>query len=237
VVSITTADFTSAQKNLLPWSSSTTFRCEPHQFQLGDTFRTNISAFSYSIFDVELGDTDTSTSLQGGFLYGNESLSSCDVVQYEIEVKPGDRLIIPSAAIKCPPPLGFQAVTLWSYSNHPILGSLSAAAFPESSLGRAITDGMRNISSEAYWDIYNMSYTTTSQLPEKIYKVLADGQPSCDSDPPFYCHIPDFGMYKAIGATDLYIRESNMSIQANVTNLGVRAIFVTSLLRLALRKF
>ncbi|KAJ6484838.1 hypothetical protein C8R45DRAFT_829538, partial [Mycena sanguinolenta] len=189
------------------------------QFQLGDTFRTNIFALLYSIFDVELGNTSTSASLQGGFLYKNEDLSSCDVVQYEIEVKPGDCLIIPSAAIKCPPPLGFQAVTSWSYSNHPILGSLSAAAFPENSLGRAITDGMHNISWEAYWDIFSMGYTTTSQVPERIYKVLAKGQPSCDLDPSFYCHIPDFSMYNAIGATDPLVRENNMSIRANVSNL------------------
>ncbi|KAF7336482.1 hypothetical protein MSAN_02302900 [Mycena sanguinolenta] len=225
VVSITTADFTSAQKSLLPWASSTTFGCQPHQFQLGDTFRTNISAFSYSIFDVELNDTGTSASLQGGFLYRNEDLSSCDVVQYEIEVKPGDRLITPSAAIKCPPPLGFQAVTSWSIFRCPVIPTIRSSVaslplhFAEKSLGRAITDGMRNISSEAYWDIYNMSYTTTTQPPEMIYKVLAEGQPTCDPDPPFYCHIPDFSMYNAIGATDLSVRDNNISIQAHVANL------------------
>ncbi|KAF7342689.1 hypothetical protein MSAN_02026800 [Mycena sanguinolenta] len=207
VVSVTTTNFTSAEKSLLPWAPGTTFGCEPHQFQLGDTFRTNISAFSYTIFDIELGNTSTSASLQGGFLYRNEDLSSCDVIQYEIEVKPGDRLITPSL------------LPLSSDSNHPILGSLSAAAFPEDSLGRAITDGMRNITNEAYWDIYSMAYATISPMPEMMYKVLAEGQPSCDPDPPFYCHIPDFSMYNAIGVTDLSVNSSNTSIQAHVSNL------------------
>ncbi|KAJ7247541.1 hypothetical protein C8J57DRAFT_1475768 [Mycena rebaudengoi] len=54
VISITTTHFNSTPGSRLPmWHlGRTKVDCYPHQFQLGDTFRTNISAFSYSIFDV-----------------------------------------------------------------------------------------------------------------------------------------------------------------------------------------
>lgn len=96
VVSITTANFNSTQRQswTVPWQSEVNFACEPHQFQLGDSFRTNVSAFSYSIFEVQSSDASGGTSdIQGGFFYENNDLSSCDIVQYEIEVRPGDRLI------------------------------------------------------------------------------------------------------------------------------------------------
>jgi hypothetical protein len=89
------------------YTGSRTFGCFPHQFQLGDTFRTNISAFSYSIFDV--GSSQSSQSEAGGlpagagFLYANQDLTACDVDEFEIIVKPGDRLIMATVnSLKCP---------------------------------------------------------------------------------------------------------------------------------------
>ncbi|KAF7326956.1 PAN2-PAN3 deadenylation complex subunit PAN3 [Mycena venus] len=192
VISITTTHFNSTPGlGLSKWhSGSTAFGCSPHQFQLGDTFRTNISAFSYSIFDVKASDSDTGGSpIQGGFLYANQELNSCDVDQYEIIVKPGDRLITSTASIQCPPPLGFGAVASWSFSNHAMIGALSAAMFPANSLARAITDGMNNISNEAYQDIYNRLYATndTNALSQHVYKVIAEGQPRCEASAPFPC--------------------------------------------------
>ena len=101
VISITTTHFNSTlELGRLPmwYSAGTTFGCYPHEFQLGDTFRTNISAFSYSIFDVKASESTGGSPVQGGFLYANEDLSSCDVDQYEITVKPGDRLITSTAS-------------------------------------------------------------------------------------------------------------------------------------------
>ncbi|KAJ7628071.1 hypothetical protein B0H17DRAFT_556149 [Mycena rosella] len=237
VVSITTTDsnFNSTKGAILPWTSDANLGCQPHQFQLGDTFRTNVSVFSYSIFDVVPSTLDTEASaIQGGFFYANNDLSSCDVVQYEIVIKPGDRLVTSTATIQCPSPLNFQAITSWSYSNHVMIGGLSAAMFPENSLARAITDGMNNISSEAYWDIYNGAYTTNitngqTGLPQKIYKVVADGQPSCDTSPPFFCVIPTFTSYNAIGNTDLNIVGftdilANLSSLYNVINVLYAAV-------------
>lgn len=73
-------------------TTGTSFGCQPHQFQLGDTFRTNISAFSYSIFEVQPA-TSALSNLDGGFLYSNNVLSSCDVVQHQVVVLPGARQI------------------------------------------------------------------------------------------------------------------------------------------------
>ncbi|KAJ6448351.1 hypothetical protein C8R45DRAFT_1057401 [Mycena sanguinolenta] len=215
VISITTTHFNSTPELGLSklHSGSTAFGCFPHQFQLGDTFRTNISAFSYSIFDVKTSNSDTTggSPILGGFLYANQDLSSCDVDQYEITVKPGDRLITSSASIQCPPPLGFGAVTSWSFSNHAMIGALSPAMFPTNSLARAITDGMNNVSTEAYQDIYSGLYVTndTNALSQHVYKVIAEGQPSCETSAP----------YNAIGNTDLNILPSASSIAADEGNL------------------
>jgi hypothetical protein len=101
VISITATHYNSTHEGFPMWrSSGTVFGCNSHQFQLGDTFRTNISAFSYSIFDVQPSDSDTGGSpLQGGFLYANEDISSCDVDRYEITVRPGDRLITSTVSL------------------------------------------------------------------------------------------------------------------------------------------
>ncbi|KAJ7507056.1 hypothetical protein B0H11DRAFT_1705968 [Mycena galericulata] len=218
VVSITSTDFNSISGRRHSWySDDANFGCESHQFQLGDSFRTNISAFSYSIFDVQ-------PSTSGAGFYSRNDLSSCDVVQYEIVVMPGDRLITTSATIQCPPPLNFQAVTSWSYSNHAMIGAPSATTFPQNSLARSIVDGMNNISDEAYQDIYNKLYTTNftngkTGVLQEVYKVIADGQPSCQTSAPFSCVIPPFSWYNAIGNTDLNILPAPSSIEANEGNL------------------
>ncbi|KAJ7661776.1 hypothetical protein B0H14DRAFT_2658984 [Mycena olivaceomarginata] len=85
--------------------------------------------------------------LKGRFLYANDDLKSCDVDQYEITVRPGDRLISATASIQYPQPLGFRVLTLWSHSNHAMsIGSLSAGMFLPNTLAQAITDGLTNIS-------------------------------------------------------------------------------------------
>ncbi|KAJ7927707.1 hypothetical protein B0H13DRAFT_2265461 [Mycena leptocephala] len=168
VVSITTIDFNTPRGLRLPWERNATV-CEQHQFQLGDSFPTNISAFSYSIFDVQpdVNATDA-VVVQGGFSYGNNDLSLCDVTQYEITVRPGDRLITASVSIQCPPRISFQVVTSWNYSNYAMVGTIPALMFPENSLARAITD------EEVYWDIYNSLYITNDNesLSQKVYKVV-----------------------------------------------------------------
>ncbi|KAF8205178.1 hypothetical protein K438DRAFT_1818682, partial [Mycena galopus ATCC 62051] len=202
VISVSTPDFNSTHAAGLPlWQSeseSSNSGCYPHQFQLGDTFRTNLSAFSYSIFDVE--SAAGVSPVAGGFLYSNEVISVCDVDQYEIAVKPGDRLISVTATVQCPSPLGFRAVTSWSYSNHGILGM------------------------EAYEDIYNKLYTTNeingmTGISQEIYTVLAEGQPNCDTSPPFSCVVPPFSWYNAIGNTDLNILPGPADVAADELNL------------------
>ncbi|KAJ7323941.1 hypothetical protein DFH08DRAFT_887191 [Mycena albidolilacea] len=223
VISITTTHFNSAPglgSKIWRSGGGGTFGCAPYKFQLGDIFRTTISAFSYSIFDVQSGLDANGTPIEGEFLYANEDLSTCDVHQYEISVKPGDRLITATASIKCPGPpgrQGFQALTSWSYSNHAMrIGSL---VFPANSLARAIQEGMANISAEAYADIYNKLYTTVEGIPQHVYKVVAEGQPSCDSSPPSPCVVPNFTWYNAIGNTDLNILPNASSIAADEGNL------------------
>ncbi|KAJ7770312.1 hypothetical protein DFH07DRAFT_880367 [Mycena maculata] len=224
VVSITSTDFNLTSGRRHSWySDDVNFGCEPHQFQLGDSFRTNISAFSYSIFDVQ-PSTSGASVMQGGFFYSSNDLSPCDVVQYEIVVMPGDRLITTSASIQCPAPLNFQAVTSWSYSNHVMIGALSAMTFPENSLARSIIYGMNNISGEAYEDIYNKLYTTNftngqNGVLQEVYKVIAEGQPNCTTSSLVSCVIPPFSWYNAIGNTDLNILPGPSSIEANEGNL------------------
>ncbi|KAJ7904933.1 hypothetical protein B0H13DRAFT_1881521 [Mycena leptocephala] len=167
-----------------------------------------------------------------GFLYANQALTACDVDQFEITVKPGDRLLMATATILCPPPLTFRAVTSWSYSNHAMIGSRAVSAFPLNSLARATTDGMRNIMGEAYEDISNRLYVTngTTHPSQQIYKVIAQGKPNCDPSPPFQCVIPPFTSYNAIGnidlnilgATDVAADEGNLYNVINVFYSGVR---------------
>ncbi|KAJ7188755.1 hypothetical protein C8R46DRAFT_29319 [Mycena filopes] len=219
VVSITTTNFNTSRGLKLPWEAKRS-PCEKHQLQLGDSFRTNISAFSYSIFDVQpdADATDTSVVVQGGFSYGDDDLSSCDVTQYEITVRPGDRLVTVTASIQCSPPIGFQAVTSWSYSNHGTVGTIPASMFPENSLARAITDAMNEFGGEAYYDIYAGSYiTNNTDSPQKVYKVVANGHPQCDS--PAACFIPTFDFYNAIGNNDLNILGGPSDIAADQANL------------------
>ncbi|KAJ6578061.1 hypothetical protein B0H19DRAFT_1253346 [Mycena capillaripes] len=238
VITITSTHFNSTPgSDLSMWyTGGGTFGCFPHQFQLGDWFRTNISAFSYSIFDVTSSQSSQSEAgglpAATGFLYANQDLTACDVDQFEITVKPGDRLIMATVTILCPPPLSFRAVTSWSYSNHAMIGSRAVSAFPLNSLARAITDGMRNIMGEAYGDISNRLYATngTTYPSQQIYKVIAQGKPNCDRSPPFQCVIPPFTSYDAIGNIDLNILgakdiaadEGNLYNVINIFYGGVR---------------
>jgi hypothetical protein len=92
VVSVTTNDhnFNTTIGGILPWRTDSNLGCEPHQFQLGDTFRTNISAFSYTIDYVQPADFATPSAVQGGVSYSNNVLNDCEVLRYETVVKPGD---------------------------------------------------------------------------------------------------------------------------------------------------
>ncbi|KAJ7020883.1 hypothetical protein C8F04DRAFT_1315732, partial [Mycena alexandri] len=238
VITITSTHFNSAPVSDLPmwYTGSQTFGCFSHQFQLGDQFRTNISAFSYRIVDMGSSESDQSGAsglpAGAGLLYANQDLAACDVDHFEIMVSPGDRLITVTATIACPPPLTFRALVTWSYSNHFMIGSRAVAAFPINSLSRAITDGVRNIMGEAYRDIATGLYTTngTTQPSQQIYKVIAQGVPNCDPSPPFQCVVPPFTSYNAIGnidlnilgASDIAADEGNLYNIVNVFYAGVR---------------
>ncbi|KAJ7093585.1 hypothetical protein C8R44DRAFT_645906, partial [Mycena epipterygia] len=223
VVSITKNDdsFNTTKGGIVPWSTDSNLGCEPHQFQLGDTFRTNQSAFSYTIADVQPAGFAKPSAIQGGVSYSNNVLNDCDVMRYEIVVKPGDLSIEATASIQCRQPLGLRAVTTWSYTNHPVLLGISTSLFPENSLARAITDAMLNISAEVYWDIANGAYTTSDGIvpPQKIYMVFANGYPKCDLDPPYFCGIQPFETYAAVGNTELNVIQNASSIKASEGNL------------------
>ncbi|KAJ7160610.1 hypothetical protein C8R43DRAFT_881412, partial [Mycena crocata] len=231
VVSITTSDFNSTPGVILPWDSPADFGCEEHLFQLGDSFRTNISAFSYEIFDVESPPGPSGPrAFQGSFRYANNSVL-CDITEYQIVVKPGDSDVTSSATILCQPPIGFAAVTTFDYAaNYPILGGLPPTSlFGEQSLTRAIWDAMRNVSNDVYWEIANGHYesqpTKGQNTTQKVYRVTADGHPQCATPTlPHSCFIPQppdtFPTYRAIGNTDLNILPGGPGgIQADVNNL------------------
>ncbi|KAJ7626858.1 hypothetical protein FB45DRAFT_749982 [Roridomyces roridus] len=207
IVTITSTNYNTTSGRMGFWDTTNGhFGCQPHQFQLGDSFRTNISAFSYSVFDVMPSTADSTRG--GAFSYAANDLSSCDVSEYQIVVTPGDRLITTSASIQCPPPLNFQAVTSWSYSNHDIVGTL-------------VVDAVR-------WECRRRElYKTTTNDGEvdsqEVYKVTAQGQPNCSTSAPFACTIPVFSWYNAIGNTDLNIlggdRNGAASVLADENNL------------------
>ncbi|KAF7339001.1 hypothetical protein MVEN_01976300 [Mycena venus] len=221
VVSITTDDhnFNTTKGGILPWSTDSNLGCEPHQFQLGDTFRTNLSTFSYTIADVQPADFAKPSAIQGGVFYSNNVLNDCDVVRYEIVVKPGDLSITATASIQCPQPLGLRAVTTWTYTNHPVLLGISTSLFPENSLARAITDAMLNISgkflqfdaeapddlgviAEVYWDIADGAYTTTDGIIHHLS--VASNR---------------FETYTAVGNTELNVFSNASNITASEGNL------------------
>ncbi|KAJ6552473.1 hypothetical protein DFH09DRAFT_925147, partial [Mycena vulgaris] len=201
VITISSTDF---NNTLSVHTTGTSFGCQPHQFQLGDTFRTNISEFSYSIFEVQPA-TSALSNLDGGFLYSNNVLSSCAVVQYQVVVLPGARQSSTSASKQCPPPLNFQAATSWTYSNHAIIGGLSPSNFSPNTVARAISDGVYNITGaynhlqyrtspdllaarEAYSEIYHKLYSTPyfnnieyNKTQQEVYTVITVGAPNCDS--------------------------------------------------------
>lgn len=93
--------------------------CQTHQFQLGDTFRTNTSAvsnfiqrtthsiplstvhsqlmvllniflqFTYKITNIVTQNKD----VQGSFVYANNTLEDCDVTEVQTSVSLGDRQV------------------------------------------------------------------------------------------------------------------------------------------------
>ncbi|KAJ6468051.1 hypothetical protein DFH09DRAFT_1294798 [Mycena vulgaris] len=121
--------------------------------------------------------------------------------------------------------LGGDGVSLQHYSNHAIIGGLSPSSFSPNTLARAISDGVYNITGEAYSEIYhklystpyfnNIEYNTTQQ---EVYTVIAVGAPNCDSGTNS-CVVPPFTTYNAIGNIDLNILPGPFAIAANESNL------------------
>ncbi|KAJ6542448.1 hypothetical protein DFH09DRAFT_1088999 [Mycena vulgaris] len=241
VITITSTHFNSAPVSDLPmwYTGSQTFGCFSHQFQLGDQFRTNISAFSYRI--VDMGSSESGQSVAGGLPAGAGFYMPTRIlplvihgqfVKMPLTIPNSSLTRIAQATIVCPPPLTFRALVTWSYSNHVMIGSRAVAAFPVNSLSRAITDGVRNIMGEAYRDISTGLYATNgkTQPSQQIYKVIAQGKPNCDPSPPFQCVVPPFTSYNAIGnidlnilgASDIAADEGNLYNVVNVFYAGVR---------------
>lgn len=77
---------------------------------------------------------------------------------------------------------------------------------------------MTSFIAEAYTDIYNRLYVTndTTILSQHVYKVIAEGQPDCTVSAPFFCVIPSFTSYNAIGNTDLNILPSIAADEGNL---------------------
>ncbi|KIJ65782.1 hypothetical protein HYDPIDRAFT_151393 [Hydnomerulius pinastri MD-312] len=190
VVSTVSSNFNASQ--VLPWTLSwenSNQGCQSHFFQLGDSFRTNTSAFTYTIYNVMAapGQSVTlSSSAQGSFSYSNNTLGDCDVDAIEITVSPGDRSVTAQASLACPN-LGFNASTSWSYTNHAVIGTVPSGMFPDNSLPRAILDAMTGFGSDAYLPIYNTQYITQNTSPSgQLYKVTVSFQPNLvgDTEPP-----------------------------------------------------
>ncbi len=74
--------------NDAPWLASLQHQssCEPHVFGIGDQFRTNTSAFAYTIFNV------WDSKLNTQFEYSDNDLSDCgcDVTDMTIQPSPGN---------------------------------------------------------------------------------------------------------------------------------------------------
>jgi len=178
--------------------------CQSHIFQVGDSFRTNISAFTYSIDNVMLPSVSAKDSYgaQGSFAYSSNSLAECDVTAIELVVLPGDRSVEANVAITCSS-LGFEAGTSWTYTNWRPFGTLSPSTFPEHSLARVILDVLHGFGRDAYKPIYHQRYVSrNSDPPGQLYKVTAlfvPSCPTCDSETP---NIP-ITWYNAIALSDL----------------------------------
>ncbi|KAH7929542.1 hypothetical protein BV22DRAFT_1102355 [Leucogyrophana mollusca] len=179
VVSVASSNFNESQQLswTLSWEDSDQ-GCQSHLFQLGDTFRTNTSAFTYTIFNV-VSKYPNGYS-QGSFLYSNNTLSECDVSMIELIVSPGDRSVTAQGSVDCSP-LGFQASTSWSFTNHAIVGTIPPSVFAENSLARVIVDAMNGFGNDAYDPIYNGEYIVEPST--QLYKVTALFQPGCSTSP------------------------------------------------------
>ncbi|KAH7929541.1 hypothetical protein BV22DRAFT_1080730 [Leucogyrophana mollusca] len=177
-------------------------QCQPYAFQMGDTFGTNISAFTYSVFDVATSPGQPN----GSFPYTGDALSGCDVSQIQLTVSPGDRQITAQGSVNCSD-LGFQASTSWAFTNHPIIGGIVSSSFPENSLGRAIGDTLYGFGNDAYQPIYNTQYVTTASPAQQLYKVIVQFQPGPCSDSSCNSQSPNLtiAFYNGISLTDLSI--------------------------------
>ncbi|KAF8905705.1 hypothetical protein CPB85DRAFT_909723 [Mucidula mucida] len=208
VVSVNKADYNASDN--LPWLASLQskdYSCQPHTFQLGDVFRTNVSAFSYDIYNIRTHEEATT-----GFQYANSYLKSCDVTQTAIQVSPGDRAITVSAAVYCPEPLNFEATTSWTYSNHFSIGSITADLFGNNTIPRALLNAMNAFADEAYEGIYFGLYHTSDSVgtvDQPIRTVFVEALPTCDTTTSSSCtpvrpHVA-WTFIEAIGQTDLQI--------------------------------
>lgn len=155
VVSINKDDYNASES--LPWLANwrSDYQCQKHTFKLGDLFRTNVSAFPYTVFNI-INDS----GMMSGFDYANNVLTTCDVIEQAIQVSPGDRSSTlsvglrhpfnlshhihphPQAVISCPPPLNFEASTTWTHSNHLMIGTVTANLFGDNTIPRALLDGL-----------------------------------------------------------------------------------------------
>ncbi|KAF9025872.1 hypothetical protein BDZ89DRAFT_988256 [Hymenopellis radicata] len=172
VVAINKADYNASEE--LPWVSSWQSKdstCQKHMFKTGDVFRTNISAFPYTIYNIR-----GNGGMSNGFEYANSHLGSCDVTQTAIQVSRGDRSITLSAAVYCPPPLEFEASTTWMFSNHPVIGTITSDMFGDDTVPRALLEGMTMFGQEAYESIYFGRLGGDASQP--IRSVLVEASPN-----------------------------------------------------------
>ncbi|KAF9059852.1 hypothetical protein BDP27DRAFT_1237851, partial [Rhodocollybia butyracea] len=184
VVSITTDSFNFSAA--APWIASLSYNsslvCQPHTFSLGDVFRTNISAFPYVIYNVM--DASRPDQIDTQLQYANSYLESCDVIETSVEVSPGDRKLSLLASISCPPPLSFEASTTWSYSNHPVIGTVNPSTFSSNSTTTAVLTAMTEFGGTAYNGIYSHHYftiPTETANSVALRSVIFQAIPSCIS--------------------------------------------------------
>ncbi|EIN06283.1 hypothetical protein PUNSTDRAFT_137065 [Punctularia strigosozonata HHB-11173 SS5] len=176
VVAISSRDFNVSQN--LPWPASfhaRDYSCQPAHFQLGNAFRTNNSAFTYSIFNVYSG---TSLDTQGSFVYSNNLLSNCDVSEIQTNTLPAERSITITGSIRCPEQ-GFQASTSYTYTNHDIIGNSVQTSFSNNSMTRAIASAMADAGDDAYLAIYKSAYTF--RQGNKVYRYTRQYATNCDA--------------------------------------------------------
>ncbi|EIW80410.1 hypothetical protein CONPUDRAFT_125167 [Coniophora puteana RWD-64-598 SS2] len=199
--------------------------CQTHIYQLGDSFRTNNSAFTYSIYNVMSTSNSSggSGNVQGSFSYANNSLANCDVTSIELNVLPGDRSVGANVAISCPE-LGFEASTSWGYTNYQPVGALAPSTFAYNSLARATWDVLTGFGSDAYWPIYYGQYvfngTSPTQLLYRVTTLFTPSNNSLNNEEPSL----SISWYNGISLT-------NLSIVANTGNYAQTVTAGTSTLQ------